>query len=79
MLFALEITLKPNYLDRLQSPDINMEEESGDQQNSESKKEPDCSIVMAKCWGELIFIFLYVAVCLCLVVTLIYQVQLGKF
>jgi hypothetical protein len=30
MLFALEITLKPNYLDRYQSQENNMEEESGD-------------------------------------------------
>lgn len=74
MLFALEITLKPNYLDRYQSQDNNMEEESGDQQNSESKKEPDCSVVMAKCWGELLFIFIYVAVCLLLAVTLLYQI-----
>ena len=74
MLFALEITLKPNFLDRYQSQESNMEEESGDQQNSESKKEPDCSVVMAKCWGELLFIFIYVAVLLLLVVTLLYQV-----
>lgn len=30
MLFALEITLKPSYLDKLQYPENNMEEESGD-------------------------------------------------
>jgi hypothetical protein len=79
MLFALEITLKPNYLEKLQSPENNLEEESGDQQNSENKKEPDCSVVMAKCWGELLFIFIYVIVILVLIVTLLYQIQLGKY
>lgn len=72
MLFALEITLKPSYLEKLQSPEINLEEESGDQQNSENKKEPDCSVVMAKCWGELLFIFVYVAIIVLLIITLIY-------
>lgn len=74
MLFALEITLKPNYLDKLQSPENNLEEESGDQQNSENKKEPDCSIVMAKCWGELLFIFMFVGVIVILAVTMWYQI-----
>ena len=79
MLFALETTLKPTYLDKLQSPDNGFEEEGNDQQNQDSKKEPDCSIVMAKCIGELIFIFLYVVMCVLLVITLSYQINLGKF
>lgn len=72
MLFALEITLKPSYLDKLQYPENNMEEESGDQQSSENKKEPDCGVVLSKCWGELLFIFLYVGVIMALCISLIY-------
>jgi len=49
-----------------------MEEESGDQQSSENKKEPDCGIVLAKCWGELLFIFLYVGAIMVLFFSLIY-------
>jgi hypothetical protein len=30
MLFALEVTLKPTYLDKLQNPDSALEEESAD-------------------------------------------------
>lgn len=78
MLFALEVTLKPTYLDKLQNPDSNQEEESGDQQNSENKKEPDCSVVMTKCCGELVFIFIYVGVICTLLVTLVYAVTLGN-
>ena len=78
MLFALEVTLKPNYLDKLQFPENNMDEEGGDQQSSESKKEPDCSVVLSKCWGELLFISLYIIVISVLLMTLMYQIQLGK-
>lgn len=72
MLFALEVTLKPNYLDKLQYPENNMEEEGGDQQSSENKKEPDCSVVLSKCWGELLFISLYVVVICVLIMALVY-------
>lgn len=34
---------------------------------------------MAKCWGELLYIFVYVGVVVLLIITLIYQIQLGKF
>jgi hypothetical protein len=78
MLFALEVTLKPTYLDKLQNPDSNQEEESGDQQNAENRKEPDCAVVMTKCWGELLFIFIYVGVIFALIVTLVYAITLGK-
>jgi hypothetical protein len=33
MLFALEITLKPSNLDKMQSPENTLEEEGGDAQN----------------------------------------------
>ena len=72
MLFSLETTLKPTYLDKLQSPDNGFEEEGGDQQNQDNKKEPDCGTVLAKCVGELVFISLYVIMCVLLVITLSY-------
>jgi hypothetical protein len=31
MLYSLELSLKPTYLDKLQSPDNNLEEEAGEQ------------------------------------------------
>lgn len=77
-MFALEITLKPSYLDKLNSPDNNMEEETGDQQSSDNKKEPDCGVVLSKCWGELLYIFLYCAVAFIFVIAIVYQIQLGK-
>ena len=72
MLFALEITLKPSYLDKLNNPDNNMEEETGDQQSSDNKKEPDCGVVLSKCWGELLYIFLYCVVAFIFVIAIVY-------
>ncbi len=43
----------------------------GDSQ-SENKKEIECDRVMAKCYGELIFIGLYLLVIILLAVTAIY-------
>jgi hypothetical protein len=51
-----------------------MEEESGDQQSSDNKKEPDCAVVLSKCWGELLFISIYIIVICVLVMGLVYQI-----
>jgi len=76
MLFAFEVTLRPNYLDSLSSPEAN--EENFTDHNTENKKELDCKRVMNKCYGELIFIFLYIAVLFFLFVALNYQISFGK-
>lgn len=74
MLFALETTLRPSNLERLGMADPGStggDDGDGDSQ-SENKKEIECDRVMAKCYGELIFIGLYLLVIILLAVTAIY-------
>lgn len=74
MLFALEKTLRPSNLERLGMADPGAaggDDGDGDSQ-SENKKEIECDRVMAKCYGELIFIGLYLLVIILLAVTAIY-------
>lgn len=73
MAYALEISLKPTSLDRL---DNNSEVE--DQTNAEKPKELDCTIVMNKCWGELAFIILYLLCLFLCFMGAIYQASMGK-
>jgi len=58
--YSFELTLRPtSYLDKQEDPDYNEDELDG-QHNPDMKKEPKCNIVMAKCWGEMLGIFMYV-------------------
>ena len=74
MAYALEISLRPTNLDRLED-DI---EDGDDQTNPDKPKELDCTIVLNKCWGELAFILLYVIVLAYCCMGLIYQTSFGK-
>lgn len=74
MAYALEISLKPTPLDRLED-----DMEAGeDETNPDKVKELDCNVVMNKCWGELAFIFLYILVLAYCIMGIIYQSSLGK-
>ena len=57
--YSFEMTLRPmSFLDKHEDPDY--EEDGVDGiQNPDQKKEPKCNIVMAKCWGEMLGIFMY--------------------
>jgi len=77
MLYAFETTLRPTYLDKLQSPE-EIDEDTAEQQSTENKKELDCTKVMNKCYGELIFITTYVTVVIFLFITWFYQINYGK-
>lgn len=59
MLMALEVSLKPTPLDKLnQREDI--DEEQNDQSGSDKAKELECATVMHKCGAEIVFILMYV-------------------
>ena len=74
MAYALEISLRPTNLDRLENDD-----EDGDDSISPDKpKELECYIVLNKCWGELAFVLLYVFVLAYFCMGLIYQSKVGK-
>ena len=57
--YSFEMTLRPtSYLDKQEDPDYQEDDIDG-QLNPDVKKEPKCNVVMAKCWGEMIGIFMY--------------------
>jgi len=57
--YSFEMTLRPtSYFDKQEDPDYQEDELDG-QLNPDVKKEPKCNVVMAKCWGEMIGIFMY--------------------
>lgn len=74
MAYALEISLKPTSLDRLED-DI---EEGDEQANPDKPKELDCQVVLNKCWGELAFILLYILVLAYSGMGIIFQTSMGK-
>lgn len=69
--FSIELTFKPTYLERMQDPDLYNDEEEG-QNNPDSKNEPHCNIVLAKCFGELLSILLYSIMIVLLIVGLLH-------
>jgi hypothetical protein len=75
MLFALEISMKPTYLEKLQQPD-DLEDEQQD--TSGDNKELDCTKVMLKCIGEMLFIGLFAGLLIQFTVGLLYQSHYGK-
>ena len=58
MAYALEISLRPTNLDRLEN-DI---DDAEDRSNPDKAQELNCQIVLNKCWGELAFVLLYIAI-----------------
>jgi len=57
--YSFELTLRPSsYLDKQEDPDYQEEEFDGGH-NPDVKKEPKCNVVLAKCWGEMLGIFMY--------------------
>jgi hypothetical protein len=74
---SIELTEKPTYLDRMQDPDL-FDEEMDGSNNPDTKHEPSCSIVMAKCCGELLSIMLYVLMTLLLIIGILEQTKFGK-
>lgn len=77
MLYALEITFKPTNLDRLQDPEKFKLEENSDS-NPDKKKELECSLVLTKCYGELLYIIAYLFAITGLVIGFTYQMSVGK-
>ena len=61
----------------MQDPEIYNDEEEG-QNNPDSKNEPHCNIVLAKCFGELLSILLYSIMIVLLIVGLLHQIVIGK-
>jgi len=58
--YSFELTLRPtSFLDKQEDPDYQEDELDG-HANPDMKKEPKCNVVMAKCWGEMLGIFMYV-------------------
>ena len=74
MAYALEISLRPTSLNRLED-DI---EDGDDQTNPDKPKELECTVVMNKCWGELAFILLYIFVLAYCCMGIIFQASMGK-
>ena len=74
MAYALEISLKPTSLNRLED-DM---EDGEDQTNPDKPKELDCTVVLNKCYGELAFILLYIVVIALCAMGIIYQSEMGK-
>ena len=60
MLYGLEQTPRPTYLDKLALQPEDLDDEN-EQQNPDSQKEVECSKVMSRCFGELTFITIYTA------------------
>jgi hypothetical protein len=58
--YSFEISLKPTKLDKLESPEHFKDE--ADLDSSDQKKVPRCNVVLEKCIGEMIGIFLYTAI-----------------
>ena len=75
MLYALEISMKPTYLEKLQQTE-DLEDDQQEQQTE--NKELDCTKVMLKCCGEMLFIGLYVGLLVQFIVGLLYQTHYGK-
>ena len=74
MAYALEISLRPTSLDRLED-DLEYHDE---QAGSDKPKELDCQIVMNKCWGELAFILIYIFTLAYCCIGIIFQAHVGK-
>lgn len=78
MAYSFELTFKPTYLDRMQDPE-NFDEDTEQQANNpDQKTEPSCSVVIQKCWSELLSIMLYVVMLVTLTTGLIHHVKVGK-
>jgi len=77
MLAALEVTFKPTSLDKLQNPD-KYQDDPAQEANPDQKKELDCSVVMKKCTGELLFIGSYLMVAAIFVFSLTYSINYGN-
>lgn len=74
MAYALEISLRPTSLDRLED---NLED-GDDLANPDKPKELDCQVVLNKCWGELAFVILYICTLSYCCMGIIFQVTIGK-
>jgi len=75
--YSIELTYRPTPLDKRFDPESNDDEE-GSGSNPDKKIEPNCTIVIAKCWGELVAILLYVTMTALLVIGLLRQIEEGK-
>jgi hypothetical protein len=62
----------------MQDPDNYDEEVESSANNPDQKSELNCGIVIAKCWGELMGIFLYLIILGILVTGIIAQIDDGK-
>jgi hypothetical protein len=62
----------------MQDPDNYDEETEASANNPDQKTELNCGIVMSKCWGELMGIFLYLIMVCILITGLISQLNDGK-
>lgn len=71
------MTYYPTDLDIMQDPEL-MDQRQEQQNNPDQKTEPKCDIVLKKCFGELMSIFLYVMMCTLLIIGTIHQVKDGK-
>jgi hypothetical protein len=56
--YSIELTISPTNLEKMIDPD-KYEEDNENQANPDQKIEPNCAIVMSKCWTELLAILLY--------------------
>ena len=55
------MTIKPTQLDLMNNPQ-NFEDEEDQNNGNDMKFEPDCDIVLKKCFGELLGILIYVVI-----------------
>lgn len=76
--FSFELTLVPTLLDRMQDPENFDEDIEQSASNPDQKTEPNCGVVIQKCWSELLSIMLYVVMLVTLTTGLIHHIKGGK-
>lgn len=57
--YSIELTINPTNLDKMIDPDKYEDDNENQASNPDQKIEPNCAIVMSKCWTELLAILIY--------------------